>query len=144
MTKRLPWILPGIRRPKFNLHQITFRIPTEIPQSVWYFIVYGIIFYIFSGGAYDIVNKDYIAPLGSGSQGQPLFVYPATQAQFLIEGIVAGFIIAFAALSLYLFDYATRFTFDVNSAQKIEAIASIFVLIWYVVIMLLYKKKTGG
>ncbi len=142
MTNRLPWIFPGIRRPRFNLHQISFRVPTEIPQGVWYFIVYSIIFYIFSGGAYDIVNKDFIVPLGSGSGGQPVFIYhPGTQAQFIIEGLVAGFVIAFAALSLYLFEHATKFTYDVNTAQKIEFLATLLVFIWYIVILLLYKAK---
>ncbi|MHA1305031.1 MAG: hypothetical protein ACTSQE_02140 [Candidatus Heimdallarchaeaceae archaeon] len=141
MTKRLPWIFPGIRRPRFSLHQISFRIPTEIPQSVWYFIVYGIIFYIFSGGAYDIVNKEFLVPLGSGSGGKPLFIYPGTQAQFLIEGLVAGFVIAFAALSLYLYEHATKFTFDVSTAQKIEFLATLLLFIWYVVIILLFKAK---
>ena len=141
MAKKLPWIFPGIRRPNFNLHQISFRIPTEIPRTVWYFIIYGVIFYIFCGGAYDVVNKDYIAPLGSGPGGAPVFLASGVQSQFLIEGLVAGFIFAFAALSLYLFEYATKFTYDVGTAQKIEFMAAFLVIIWYVVIALLYNAK---
>ena len=142
MAKKLPWILPGIRRPNFSLHQISIRIPTRIPRSVLYVILYGIIFYIFSGGAYDIVNSDDLVSIGQ-SGGSPLFLAPNTHAQYLIEGLVAGFVFAFAALSLYLFDHATKYAFDVSTAQKVEFIAAALVIVWYIAILLLFQAKGG-
>ena len=142
MPSKLPWIFPGIRRPTFSLRQISFRIPTRIPRSFLYIVIYAIVFYIFSGGAYDIVNKDTLIAIGE-SGNNPVFVSPYPHHQYLIEGLVAGFIFAFAALSLYLFDYATKFAFDVNTAQKLEFLAAILVIIWYVTIMVLFNRKTG-
>ena len=142
MAKKLPWILPGIRRPSFSLHQISIRIPTRIPRSIIYVLIYGIIFYIFSGGAYDLVNKEDLVSIGQ-SGGSPIFIAPNTHMQYLIEGLVAGFIFAFAALSLYLFDHATKYAFDVNTAQKVEFIAAFLVIIWFVAILLLFRAKGG-
>ncbi len=141
MVRKLPWLFPGIRRPSFSLHQVSIRIPTRIPISVLYVIIYGIIFYIFAGGAYMLVNKDNLISIGQNA-GNPQFIAPNVHLQYLIEGIVAGFIFAFAALSLYLFDHATRYAFDVSSAQKIELIATILIIIWYVAILLLFRAKT--
>lgn len=142
MARKLPWLFPGIRRPSFSLHQVSIRIPTRIPISVLYVIIYGIIFYVFAGGAYMLVNKDNLISIGQNA-GNPQFIAPNLHLQYLIEGIVAGFIFAFAALSLYLFDHATRYAFDVSSAQKIELIATILIIIWYVAILLLFRAKTA-
>ncbi|MHA1222712.1 MAG: hypothetical protein ACTSSG_04405 [Candidatus Heimdallarchaeaceae archaeon] len=141
MVKKLPWLFPGIRRPNFSLQQVSIKIPTKIPRSFIYVIVYGIIFYIFSGGAYDIVNKDTLISIGQKGNA-PLFIAQNPHVQYLIEGLVAGFVFTFAAISLYLFDHATKYAFDVSTAQKIEIIATILVIIWFVVILLLYGAKT--
>ena len=57
--------------------------------------------------------------------------------------MVAGFIFSFAALSLYLFDHATKYAFDVSTAQKVELIATVLIVIWFVAILLLFRAKTG-
>ena len=142
MARKIPWVLPGIRRPNFSLHQISIRMPTRIPRSVLYIIVYIIVFYIFSGGAFMVVNRDNLISIVQ-YLNTPLFIARTTQIQYLIEGIVAGFIFAFAALSLYLFDHATKYAFDVNTAQKVELIATVFVIVWYVAIILIFRAKTG-
>lgn len=140
MARKIPWILPGIRRPNFTLHQISIRMPTRIPRSVLYVIVYAIVFYIFAGGAFMVVNKDNLISIGQMGN-TPLFIAQSTQVQYLIEGIVAGFIFAFAALSLYLFDHATKYAFDVSTAQKVELIATLLVIVWYVAILLIFRAK---
>ena len=89
-----------------------------------------------------LVNKDNLISIGQNA-GNPQFIAPNLHLQYLIEGIVAGFIFAFAALSLYLFDHAPRYAFDVSSAQKIELIATILIIIWYVAILLLFRAKTA-
>ncbi|MHA1685395.1 MAG: hypothetical protein ACTSYD_03180 [Candidatus Heimdallarchaeaceae archaeon] len=142
MTSKLPWILPGIRRPNFNFYQIKLRIPTSIPRGVIYFVVYAIIFYIFSGGAYHIVNKEIISIGQAGNR--PIFIAPYSSVQYLIEGLVAGIVFSFGALSLYIFDYATKYVFEVNTAQKLELLGVVLVSIWYIVITLMYKQKVGG
>ena len=140
MARKLPWIFPGIRRPNFSLHQISIRIPTRIPRSVIYILVYAIVFYIFAGGAYDIVNSENLISIGSTGNA-PVFISPYQHSQYLIEGLVAGFVFSFAAASLYLFEYATKYAFDVNTAQKIELIAGALVIVWFVVILLLFNAK---
>ena len=52
-----------------------------------------------------------------------------------------GFILAFAAASLYLLDYATKYAFDVGTAQKIELIATILIIVWYVAVLLIFNAK---
>lgn len=140
MVKKLPWIFPGIRRPNFSLHQISIRLPTRIPRSVISILIYAIVFYIFAGGAYDIVNSETLISIGSDGNS-PIFIAPNQHAQYLIEGIVAGFVFSFAAASLYLFEHATKYAFDVNTAQKVELIATVLVIVWFVVILLLFNAK---
>jgi hypothetical protein len=140
MVRKLPWILPGIRRPNFSLQQISIRMPTRIPRGFLYVLIYGVIFYTFMGGAYDIVNQENIVSIGSRGNA-PLFLAPSLHAQYLIEGIVAGFVFAFAAVSLYLFDHATKYAFDVSTAQKVELIAAVLVIVWYVAILFLFNAK---
>lgn len=142
MARKVPWLFPGIRRPNFSLHQISIHVPTRIPKSVLYVVIYGIIFYIFAGGAYMLVNKDNLISIGQ-SGNTPQFIAPSLHLQYLIEGLVAGFIFTFAALSLYLFDYATRYAFDVSTAQKVELIATVLIIIWYVAILLIFNAKTA-
>jgi len=142
MASKLPWILPGIRRPNFSLYGIKIRLPTTIPKGVIYFIVYGVVFYIFSGGAYHIVNKNIVSIGQSGNK--PVFVAPYNSVQYLIEGIVAGLIFIAGALSLYLFEYATKFTYEINTAQKLELLGIVLVVVWYVAISMMFHAKIGG
>jgi len=140
MARRLPWLLPGIRRPNFNLHQISIRMPKRIPRSLIYVVIYLIVFYIFSGGAFMVVNQDTLVSIGQIGNS-PLFIARSIHTQYLIEGLVIGFILAFAAVSLYLLDYATKFAFDVGTAQKVELIATILVIVWYVAVILIFNAK---
>ncbi|MCE7742369.1 MAG: hypothetical protein GOP50_07890 [Candidatus Heimdallarchaeota archaeon] len=142
MARKIPWLFPGIRRPSFSLHQVSIRIPTRIPISVLYVLIYAVIFYIFAGGAYMLVNKDNLISIGQYGN-TPQFIARSLHLQYLIEGLVAGFIFSFAALSLYLFDYATRYAFDVSTAQKVELIATLLIVIWYVAILLIFRAKTA-
>ena len=142
MARKLPWLFPGIRRPSFNLHQVAIRIPTRIPRSVLYVLIYAVLFYIFAGGAYMLVNKDNLISIGQ-SGNTPQFIAGSIHLQYLIEGLVAGFIFSFAALSLFLFDYATRYAFDVSTAQKVELVATVLIVIWYVAILLIFRAKAS-
>ena len=140
MARRLPWLLPGIRRPNFNLHQISIRMPKRIPRSLIYVVIYLIVFYIFGGGAFMVVNQDTLVSIGQIGNS-PLFIARSIHTQYLIEGLVICFILAFAAVSLYLLDYATKFAFDVGTAQKVELIATILVIVWYVAVILIFNAK---
>ncbi len=140
MARRLPWLLPGIRRPNFNLHQISVRMPTRIPRSLIYVAIYMVVFYVFAGGAYMVVNQETLVSIGQFGNS-PQFIARSIHTQYLIEGLVIGFILAFAAASLYLLDYASKFAFDVGTAQKIELIATILVIVWYIAVILIFNAK---
>ena len=88
-----------------------------------------------------VVNKDTLISIGQYGN-TPQFIANSLHLQYLIEGLVAGFIFSFAALSLYLFDHATKYAFDVSTAQKVELIATVLIVIWYVAILLLFRAKT--
>jgi hypothetical protein len=115
-------------------------MPKRIPRSLIYVVIYMIVFYIFGGGAYMVVNQDILVSIGQIGNS-PLFIAQSLHTQYLIEGLVIGFILAFAAASLYLLDYATKFAFDVGTAQKIELIATILVIVWFVAVILIFNAK---
>jgi len=87
-----------------------------------------------------VVNQDVLISIGQFGNS-PLFIARSLHTQYLIEGLVIGFILVFGAVSLYLLDYATKFAFDVGTAQKVELIGTVLVIVWYIAVLLIFRAK---
>ena len=140
MKMKLPWLIPGIRRPNFRLYRIKIGYPTELPANfALYIILLGVLF-IYSGGMYDLVEKP--ISIGSDQYGEPSLISQSLDRQFMLEGIVAAIFMFFGALGLYLMDYATGDPHNVRSASTLQALGIVISFISFLTLILMLEIKT--
>ncbi len=135
---KLPWILGNtVRRPTFHFPRIKLGFPTEIPMSAVYGAVMLIIFYVFVGGAYDLVQK----PEALGGMQSPEIVVKSLDQQYLLEGLIAGTVMFLGAAGLYTLHYATSFSTDLRRSSSVMAVGVLMVLAALVMILALWNSK---
>ncbi len=143
MDKKLPWVVPGIRRPNFRFYRLTVSIPREVPSKLFILVVFLAIFYVYMGGVYDIVEKP--LTIGSDTNGNPLLWYPGgIDRQFLLEGIVAALLMFIGFAGLYLMDSATKDPHDTQRAWKYMTIGSLLIILAMITLQRLIDVKLGN
>ena len=135
---QLPWI-PGMKRPNFMFYRLKVTIPTEIPSSVIFALIYLSMLYIFSGGVYDLVEEPFAR--GSDSQGNPVLLYSDQDRQFLLEGIVAGVIMFLGATGLYLLSQATTDPHNPNRATTYQTLGVILLVLSFLILQTMFNCK---
>ncbi len=136
--QRVPWVLGGIaRRPAFHFPRFKIQVPTEIPRSVVYVLALGIVWLIFIGVSYDMVQK----PESVGGQLEPELLYRGLDQQYLLEGVVAGTVMFGGAFGLYAMHYATSFSTDLRKSSTTLGVGVILVLVALVMILSMYNTK---
>jgi len=138
---RLPW-LPGLQRPNFTFYRIRISIPTRVPPSFIFGLIYLSILYIYSGGVYDIVEKPYAR--GSDQKGNPVLLYTNQDRQFLIEGIVAGVIMFVGAFGLYFMNQATTDPHNPDRATSYQLMGLIMVAFAFLILQSMFNCKING
>jgi NADH:ubiquinone oxidoreductase subunit 5 (subunit L)/multisubunit Na+/H+ antiporter MnhA subunit len=134
---RLKW-LPGIRKPKIILRKPKFRLPSEIPTSLLFQIAVIFIFAIYMGLIYDIVKE----PLPLGSRfGIPVLIDERLDAQFIIEGIVAGIIFFVGFIGFIIIFYSTRYFYEPKFARTLLLIGVMAVIAAYFVCLYIMIPK---
>ncbi|OLS18383.1 MAG: hypothetical protein HeimC2_44780 [Candidatus Heimdallarchaeota archaeon LC_2] len=79
--------------------------------SISIVIILFFTFFIFAGGIYIEV----MAPaLRGGENGKPFLIYPHTDHQFLVEGVLASLLIFIGFLGLFLIYRASEFGYHEN------------------------------
>lgn len=139
---KLPWVVPGFRRPKFIFYRIKFTIPTSIDSRIIFFLVYVSIFYIYIGGVYNLL-EDPIA-IASDAQNNPVLVAEGLDRQFIIEGVVAGMLMFAGFFGFLLLKEATADPYNTNRANSY--LLGGFVLIFFAFLALsnMYGEKLGN
>ena len=139
---KLPWVIPGIRRPNFRFYRLTFTLPREVPTKLFVLTLFLAIFYIYMGGVYDVVEKP--LTIGSDQKGNPLLFYPGgIDRQFLLEGIVAALLMFVGFIGLYLMDSATHDPHDPNRAYKYMTVGSVLIVLAMIVLQRMIDLKQG-
>ncbi len=134
---RPKWIL-GIRKPKVILRKPKLQLPTEIPTGLLLQIALIFIFCIYMGLIYDIVKE----PLPLGSRfGVPVLIDERLDAQFIIEGIVAGMIMFLGFLGFVIIFYSTRYFYEPSYARTLLLIGVIAVIAAYFVLLYMQIPK---
>ena len=137
----LPWI-PGLTRPKFVFYKIRIAIPTRIPPSLIYGLIYLSILYIYAGGVYDLVEEPFAR--GSGPNGDPILILADQDRQFLIEGIVAGVVMFMGAAGLYLIGEAATDPHKPDRATAYQAMGIILIVLAFLILQSMYNCKITG
>ncbi|MFX1518465.1 MAG: hypothetical protein ACFFCD_00870 [Promethearchaeota archaeon] len=137
---RLKWF-PGIRKPKVILRKPKLRLPSEIPTSLLLQIAVIFIFVIYMGLIYDIVKE----PLPLGSRfGVPVLIDPRLDAQFIIEGIVAGMLIFVGFIGFIIIFYSTRYFYEPKFARTLLLIGVCGVIAAYFTLLFMMTAKLPG
>ena len=123
---KLPWVFgKTIREPSFHFQKVKLRAPTEVPMGLLYFLVLASVFYIFIGGVYDVVQT----PESIGGAFQPEIFLKALDQQYVLEGLIAGFVMFLGAFGLYLTHYASNFSTDLRRSTTVLVIGILMFVI---------------
>lgn len=137
----LPWI-PGLHRPNFMFYRIKIAIPTSIPNSVIFALIFFSVFYIYVGGVYDLVEQPFAR--GTDQGGRPVLLYEGQDRQFLIEGLVAGILMFVGAIGLYILHQATSDPHNPGRAGTYQLVGIILLFLAFLILQNMYCAKIGG
>ena len=139
LPSNLPFV-PIIRRPDYQLRRVKLAIPTSIPIQVIIAVVFIGLFFIYIGGFYDLAQEP--IAFGSTSGGDPVVIYPNNlNAQFLVEGLAAGFLMFIGAMGFFLIHYSTQYAYSPrNSIVLLILGIAIVVISWIAVVFMLLQK----
>lgn len=135
----LPWVVP-LRRPKFTFYRIKVTIPTSIPTQYIYALIYLSLFYIYIGGVYNLLEN---TPAIGSDGTNPVLIYARLDAQYILEGIVAGLIMFAGAFGLYLLREASSDPYNPDRANAFIIYGVILLITAFVMLNNMLAKKTG-
>jgi hypothetical protein len=92
-------------------------------------------------GVIYILYRDAIA-VGANNEGEPIFVYPRLQYQFIVEGIIASIVIFIGSFGFIIIYQSSKYVYDRSTVLKVLAIGIILTLIGFVVLQIMLAIKT--
>jgi hypothetical protein len=104
-------------------------------------LTYVFLFYLVLGGIY-IAIRDPIT-VGGDAQGNAMFLYPSTHEAFIIESLVAGFLIYIAGIGFLLLYNTTKHSFNYSYAIKIYILGGFLVLLGFSMLQYMIGVKSG-
>ena len=131
--RRLPWIIPILKRPNFRFYRITITIPKSFTKNLVKVLIFCLIYFQFTGGFYNVLEKP--RSYGLNENNDVILIYPRyIEHQFLLEGIIAGTLIYIGFVGLLLLEKASQDPHDPSKAQQYLVI-SIFILYFVVIVL---------
>ena len=141
---KIPWVLgQRVRIPRVKFPEAReggLNLPTP-GRSLILILTYAFLFYLVLGGIYMGIRNP--ITIGGDAQGNAMFLYPSTHEAFIIESIVAGFLIYIAGLGFLLLYNTTKHSFNYSYAIKIYILGIFLVLVAFVMLQYMIGVKTG-
>ena len=142
--EKLPWVMgKHIRIPRVKFPEAReggLSLPTP-GKSLILMLIYVFLFYLVLGGIY-LGIRDTVT-VGGDAQGNAVFLYPTTNEAFIIESLVAGFLIYIAGLGFLLLYNATKHSFNYGYAIKIYIIGGLLVIAGFSMLQYMIGVKSG-
>jgi hypothetical protein len=142
--EKLPWVMgERIRIPRVKFPEAReggLSLPTP-GKSLILMLTYVFLFYLVLGGIY-IAIRDPIT-VGGDAQGNAMFLYPSTHEAFIIESLVAGFLIYIAGIGFLLLYNTTKHSFNYSYAIKIYILGGFLVLLGFSMLQYMIGVKSG-
>jgi hypothetical protein len=138
---KLPWVVPGLRQPRFVFYRIKLTIPTSVPPQLIFFLVFASVFYIYIGGVYNVLLNP--IAIASDAQNNPVLIARGIDTQFIIEGVVAGILMFAGAFGLYLLKEASADPYNINRANSYLVGGVIVVMLSFLLLTSIMNTKTG-
>lgn len=144
---KVPWLIP-LRRPNFYFPRIVLGKP-KIPNWVIYVAVFTSIFYVFSGGVYNLVEDNIPAYGFENGEIELIFnrykgkgsCYSNLDHQYLVEGIVAGLMVFMGSFGLYILNQATRDPHDIRKAENYQMFGLILIILAFLILSSMMSDK---
>ena len=142
--EKIPWVMgERIRIPRVKFPEAReggLSLPTP-GKSLILVLIYVFLFYLVLGGIYIGIRET--VTVGGDAQGNAVFLYPTTNEAFIIESLVAGFLIYIAGLGFLLLYNATKHSFNYEYAIKIYIIGGLLVIAGFSMLQYMIGVKTG-
>ena len=142
--EKLPWVMgKHIRIPRVKFPEAReggLSLPTP-GKSLILMLIYVFLFYLVLGGIY-LGIRDTVT-VGGDAQGNAVFIFPKTNEAFIIESLVAGFLIYIAGLGFLLLYNATKHSFNYGYAIKIYIIGGLLVIAGFSMLQYMIGVKSG-
>nr|QEE15371.1 OST3 / OST6 family protein [Candidatus Prometheoarchaeum syntrophicum] len=142
--EKIPWVMGEvIRIPKVKFPEAregSLSLPTP-GKSLILILTYVFLFYLVLGGIY-IGIRDTVT-VGGDAQGNAIFLYPTTNEAFIIESLVAGFLIYIAGLGFLLLYNATKHSFNYGYAIKIYILGAFLAFAGFSILQYMIGVKSG-
>lgn len=142
--EKLPWVMgERIRIPRVKFPEAregSLSLPTP-GKSLILVLIYVFLFYLVLGGIY-IGIRDTVT-VGGDAEGNAIFLYPTTNEAFIIESLVAGFLIYIAGLGFLFLYNATKHSFNYAYAIKIYIIGGFLIIAGFSMLQYMIGVKSG-
>lgn len=146
ISKKVPWLGAGLRKPKIKYPQLTTRrLTIPMPaKTLTVILIYVILFLLQTGIVYMIYRdaQDQLLALGADSSGNAIFLYPSINDQFILEGIVASILIFLCSSGFILLYQASKHQYNQRMAVRILAIGWVMVIGAFIFLQVMVAIKT--
>jgi len=142
--EKLPWVMgERIRIPRVKFPESReggLSLPTP-GKSLILILTYVFLFYLVLGGIYIGIRGT--VTVGGDASGNAIFLYPSTHEAFIIESLVAGFLIYIAGLGFLLLYNATKHSFNYGYAIKIYILGGLLAIAGFSILQYMIGVKSG-
>ena len=142
--EKLPWVMgERIRIPRVKFPEAReggLSLPTP-GKSLILILTYVFLFYLVLGGIY-IGIRDTVT-VGGNAAGEVMFLYPSIHEAFIIESLVAGFLIYISGLGFLLLYNATKHSFNYGYAIKIYILGGLLAVAGFWMLQYMIGVKSG-
>ena len=142
--EKIPWVMgERIRIPRVKFPEAReggLSLPTP-GKSLILILTYVFLFYLVLGGIYIGIRGS--VTVGGDAQGNAIFLYPTTHEAFIIESLVAGFLIYIAGLGFLLLYNATKHSFNYGYAIKIYILGGLLAVAGFWMLQYMIGVKSG-
>ncbi len=144
IRSRTPWIFgKSLRKPKISFPKIRLpRFSLPMPARSLSIITILVILFILQTGVVYLIVREPLA-LGATTSGDPLFVYPDLHESFIMEGIVASFLILLCSIGFIMLYQASKYVYNKKMAWWILIIGVLMILIAFIMLQYIINLKVG-
>jgi len=143
--EKLPWVMgERIRIPRVKFPEAReggLSLPTP-GKSLILMLTYAFLFYLVLGGIYIAIRNP--ITVGGDADGNAMFLYPTTHEAFIIESLVAGFLIYIAGIGFLLLYNTIKHSFNYSYAIKIYIFGGFLVLSGFSLLQYMIGVKSGS
>ena len=142
--EKLPWVMgERIRIPRVKFPEAReggLSLPTP-GKSLILMLTYVFLFYLVIGGIYIAIRNP--ITVGGDADGNAMFLYPTTHEAFIIESLVAGFLIYIAGIGFLLLYNTTKHSFNYAYAIKIYVLGGFLIIAAFSFLQYMIGVKSG-